>query len=179
MPVLRSPIDGVVTERPLFPGETSVAGSPLITVMDTSSLLAKLHLSQMLAQKLELGRRAEIRFAGRADSVTATVTFISPALDPGSATVEVWLALPNREGRFKVGTPVHALIYGSAVPRALLIPSAAVLPTQDGGTSVLVVGADGVAHTRAIKTGIRTAGGAGGIGLDRERHGGDGGWIRP
>ena len=154
---LRSPIDGVVTDRPLFPGETSVAGSPLITVMNTSSLLAKLHLSQMAAQKLEVGRRAEIRFGGTDEPVAATVSFISPALDPGSATVEVWLALPNGEGRFKVGTPVHALIYGGAVPQALLIPPAAVLPTQDGGTSVLVVGADGVAQTRAIKTGIRTA----------------------
>ncbi len=155
---LRSPIDGVVTDRPLFPGETSVAGSTLITVMNTSSLLAKLHLSQTAAQKLEVGRRAEIRFAGVDEPVAATVSFISPALDPGSATVEVWLALPNAEGRFKVGTPVHALIYGIAVPRALLIPPAAVLPTQDGGTAVMVVGADGVAHTRAIKTGIRTTG---------------------
>ena len=154
---LRSPIDGMVTDRPLFPGETSIAGSPLITVMDTSSLLAKLHLSQAAAQKLEPGRRAEIRFAGVDEPVTAKVTFISPALDPGSATVEVWLAVANLEGRYKVGTPVHAVIRGSAAAQALLIPTAAVLPSQDGGTSVLVVGADGVAHTRAIKIGIRTA----------------------
>ena len=153
---LRSPINGVVTERPLFPGETSVAGSTLITVMDTSSLLATLHLSQIVAQKLEVGRKAEIRFAGVEDPVAATVSFISPALDPGSATVEVWLALPNGDGRFNVGTPVHALISGSAVAQALLIPPAAVLPTQDGSTSVMVVGADGMAHARAIKTGIRT-----------------------
>ncbi len=33
---IRSPIDGVVTDRPLFAGETAPAGAPLITVMDTS-----------------------------------------------------------------------------------------------------------------------------------------------
>jgi HlyD family secretion protein len=42
---LRSPIDGVVTDRPLFAGETAQAGTPVVTVMDTSSLLAKIHLS--------------------------------------------------------------------------------------------------------------------------------------
>ncbi|HEY6374648.1 MAG TPA: biotin/lipoyl-binding protein, partial [Edaphobacter sp.] len=38
---IRSPIAGVVTDRPLFPGETANSGSTLVTVMDTSSLLAK------------------------------------------------------------------------------------------------------------------------------------------
>src|SRR5690242_2765959 len=36
---IRSPIDGVVTDRPLYAGETASAGTPLITVMDTATLL--------------------------------------------------------------------------------------------------------------------------------------------
>ena len=51
---IRSPIAGVVTDRPLFAGETAAAGTPVITVMDTSALLAKLHLSQTQAQQLSL-----------------------------------------------------------------------------------------------------------------------------
>jgi len=38
---IKSPIDGVVTDRPLFAGETAAAGAPLITVMDIATLLAK------------------------------------------------------------------------------------------------------------------------------------------
>lgn len=153
---LRSPIDGVVTERPLFPGETSTAGSPLITVMDTSALLAKLHLAQAVAQKLAKGQNAEIHLSGVEGLLPATVTFISPALDPGSTTVEVWLKLANDDGRLKVGTPVHAVIRGDTVPQALLLPPAAILPAADGGNSVLVVGADGIVHKRAITVGVRT-----------------------
>ena len=37
---IRSPIAGVVTDRPLFAGETAAAGTALITVMDTSALIA-------------------------------------------------------------------------------------------------------------------------------------------
>src|SRR6185312_16886109 len=43
---IRSPIQGVVAERPLFAGETATAGTPLVTVMDTSTLIAKVHIAQ-------------------------------------------------------------------------------------------------------------------------------------
>ena len=34
---------------------------------------------------------------------------ISPALDPGSTTVEVWLKIDNKAGKLKVGTPVKVV----------------------------------------------------------------------
>jgi HlyD family secretion protein len=152
---LRSPIDGVVTERPLFTGETAGAGTPVITIMNTTSLLAKLHLAQATAQELKLGHDAEIHIPGVVDPIKATVSFISPALDPGSTTVEVWLKLPNEDGHLKVGTPVHAVILGRTVSDALQVPASAILPGQDSGTVVMVIGSDGEAHKRAIKAGIR------------------------
>jgi len=154
---LRSPIDGVVTDRPLFAGETAAAGTPIITVMDTSALLAKLHLAQSAAQKLQLGGAAEVRVAGIEDPVKASVSFISPALDPGSTTVEVWLKLANADGGLKVGTPVHVIITGRTVQDALQVPTSALLPSQDGSNSVMIAGADGAAHKRGVTLGIRTA----------------------
>jgi HlyD family secretion protein len=153
---LRSPIDGVVIDRPLFPGETAAAGTPIITVMDISFLLAKLHLAQATAQGLSLGHKAEVAVPGIAEPVEATVSFISPALDPGSTTVEVWLKLANPNGSLKVGTPVHTTIVGTTIQNALQIPPTALLPSQDGGTSVMVIGSDGTAHQRAVKVGVRT-----------------------
>ncbi len=80
---IRSPIDGVVTDRPLFAGETAAAGAPLITVMDTSALLAKTHIAQSLAQQLKVGDDATVHVPGVADPVPAKVSMVSPALDPG------------------------------------------------------------------------------------------------
>ncbi len=154
---LRSPIDGVVTDRPLFAGETAAAGVPVITVMDTSSLLAKLHLAQSAAQKLKLGGGAEIQVAGIDEPVKGNISFISPALDAGSTTVEVWLKLPNADGGLKVGTPVHVVITGRTIQNALQVPSSALLPAQDASSSVMVVGSDGAAHKRVVTVGIRTA----------------------
>jgi HlyD family secretion protein len=153
---LTSPIDGVVTDRPFYPGETPAAGASVVTVMDTTSLLAKLHVSQGAAQQLKPGGTAELTIPGVEDARDATIALISPALDPGSTTVEVWLKLPNPGGKFKVGTPVHAVIHGRTIDKATQLPAGAILPADDGSTNVLLVGGDGTVHKKAVKVGLRT-----------------------
>jgi len=155
---IHSPIDGVVTDRPLFAGETSTAGTPLLTVMDTSAVLAKIHISQLLAQRLQVGDSASITVPGFDDAIPAKVTLISPALDPGSTTVEVWLRIENKNGTLKAGTPVHAAIAGKTIQNALKVPIAAILTSQDGSKSVMVVGTDGAAHKKAVEVGIQDSG---------------------
>ncbi|MDQ2833001.1 MAG: efflux RND transporter periplasmic adaptor subunit [Acidobacteriota bacterium] len=153
---IRSPINGVITDRPLFAGETASAGTPVITVMDTSALLAKLHIAQMQAQQLTIGAAATLTVPGVDDPVPAKVTLVSPALDPGSTTIEVWLRVENRDGKFKAGTAVHASITGRSASNALLIPSAAVQTDVDGVTkSVMVISSDGTAHKRPVTLGIQ------------------------
>jgi HlyD family secretion protein len=151
---IRSPIDGVVTDRPNFAGETSAAGSPLITVMDTSSLIAKLHVAQSQAQQLAIGSAGTIDVPGIDSPVDAKVSLISPALDPGSTTVEVWLKIENHKGALKAGTPVHASITGHGVKNALLIPVEALQTATDGSKYVMVVGTDNAAHKQAVTVGI-------------------------
>jgi len=151
---IRSPIDGVVTDRPLFAGETAAAGAPLITVMDTSSLIAKTHIAESLAVQLSVGNAASVRVPGIADPVPAKVSLVSPALDPGSTTVEVWLKVENKAGRLKVGTPVKAVITGASVPHALTVPLSAILTADNGEKSVMVVASDGTAQPKDVKLGI-------------------------
>ena len=151
---IRSPINGVVTDRPLFAGETASSGSTLLTVMDTSSLLAKVHLAQTVAQRLNVGDDASVLIPGMDDPVPAKVSLISPALDPGSTTVEVWLRVDNKAGKYKAGTPVRISIAGRSVPQAIKIPLSAILTGQDGSKSVMVVGSDSLAHRKAVQLGI-------------------------
>jgi HlyD family secretion protein len=151
---VRSPISGIVTDRPLFPGETANSGSALITVMDTSFLFAKVHLSQTVAQRLKVGDNASVIVPGADDPVPAKIYLVSPALDPGSTTVEVWLRIENRAGTFKAGTPVGTSIKGRTVAKAVKVPLSAVLTAADGSRSVMVIGSDGAAHKKAVQLGI-------------------------
>ena len=154
---IRSPINGVVTDRPLFVGETASAGTALLTVMDTSALLAKTHLPQSQVQALKLGAPAEVTVSGLEKPVAGKVTLISPALDPGSTTVEVWVRIENPKGGIKPGTSVRLSIDGETIPNALTVPSAAVVTTTTGQKTVMVIGADSVAHTRPVTVGIQDA----------------------
>lgn len=152
---LRSPIDGVVTDRPLFVGEMAPAGTPLITVMDTSSLIAKLHLSQAMVQRMKVGDKAQVVVRGLESPIEGSVSLISPALDPGSTTVEIWVKLTNPDGKLKAGTPVHVAIVGRTVPDALQVPTSALLTSEDGSLGVMVVDSDGTAHLKPVTIGIR------------------------
>ena len=154
---IRSPIPGVVTDRPLFAGETAAAGTPLITVMDTSVLIAKLHVAQIQAQQLMVGAPATISVPGISDPVAAKVSLISPALDPGSTTVEVWLRLDNAKGELKAGTPIRASITGRTVTNALTVPASAIQTDSDGASKfVMVIAPDSTAHKKAVTVGIQT-----------------------
>ena len=152
---IRSPINGVVTDRPLYAGEAPASGSPVITVMDTTSLLAKAHIAQSLAQQMKLGDDATISVPGIADPVAAKVALISPALDPGSTTIEIWLKADNKKGVLKVGTPVKVSITGRTVENALKVPASAILTGEDGSKSVMIIGSDGTAQKKPVQTGIQ------------------------
>jgi len=152
---IRSPIDGVVTDRPLYPGEMAAAGTPLITVMDISQVIARAHIPQDRAALLKVGDKATITIPGVEKPVDGRVTIVSPALDPNSTTVEIWVQAKNPEQHMKPGASVQVSMLSQTVPDALVVPPSAILTAADGGTSVMVVGSDNRAHQKAVKTGIK------------------------
>jgi RND family efflux transporter MFP subunit len=153
---IRSPIDGVVTDRPAYPGETPAQGTPLLTIMDTSSVIAKAHIPQNEAALLKVGDPATITAPG-AQPVQGKVSLVSPATDPNSTTVEVWIEAPNKEGSLRPGTTVQVEAIARTIPDAITVPSTAILKTPEGSTTVMVVGKDDRAHQTAVQLGIQSA----------------------
>ena len=151
---IRSPIDGVVTDRPLFAGEMANAGQTIITVMDISSLIAKVHLSQEQARSLKLGADALVTIAGETEPIHGQIMLISPALDPGSTTLEVWVKVPNKAAELRAGTSVKVSLSARTIPDAVTIPNEALISTKAGTPAVMVIGADGIAHQTEVTTGI-------------------------
>lgn len=152
---IRSPIDGVITDRPLYPGEMAAAGTPLLTVMDISSVIAKAHIPQNDAAVLKVGDKGSMTVPGIEEPIEGKVTVVSPALDPNSTTVEVWLEAKNPKHELKPGTSVQLSLTAQTVKDALVVPASSVITTPEGGTAVMLAGADGRAHQKAVKLGIR------------------------
>jgi RND family efflux transporter MFP subunit len=155
---IHSPIDGWVTDRPAFPGEMASPGKPLLTVMDVSRVVARAHVPQDVAALLRVNDAATITVAGSEEKVPAKVTIVSPALDPGSTTVEIWVQASNPGNNLRAGSSVQVGIAAASVPNAVVVPSAAVLTGNDGKTTVMLIGADGHAHETEVQAGIHQDG---------------------
>jgi HlyD family secretion protein len=154
---IRSPIDGVVTDRPLFPGELASANQPLLTVMNTSRLIAKSHIPQSQAVTLKVGDPAAIEIAGLEHAVPAKVSIVSPALDPGSTTIEVWVETSKPPAELKPGMTVEVSITAATATNAILVPKASVLESPEAGSFVMLAGRDGLAHQTPVQLGLRGA----------------------
>jgi HlyD family secretion protein len=152
---IRSPIDGVVTDRPVWPGETPPSGTPLLTIMDTSFVVARAHIPQEQAALLKPGDPATITAADAAP-VSGKVVIVSPALDAGSTTVQVWVEADNKSGALRPGSTVQLKIVARTIEDAIAIPEQALLKSPEGATLVMVVDNQGKAHKREVMTGIDT-----------------------
>ena len=152
---IRSPIDGVVTDRPLFEGELAAANQPIMTVMNTSKLIAKAHIVQNEAVLLKTGDPAELKLEGLDQPIEGRVVLISPALDPGSTTIEVWVEAVKPNPALRPGVNVKIEITAQSVNDALVVPTSAVFKTAEGADYVLLAGSDLKAHQAKVKVGIR------------------------
>jgi len=153
-----SPIDGVVTDRPVYPGELATPSSPLMTIMDLSHVVARVALPASQAALLKVGDAATITpTAAGAASFPARVTIVSPATDPGSTTVEVWVEAGNPKEALRPGTTVQVAILARTLAQALLVPNDAILTDASGAASVMVAGSDGKAHQTPVGVGVTDA----------------------
>jgi RND family efflux transporter MFP subunit len=152
---IRSPIDGVVTDRPLYPGEMASTSSPLLTVMNLSKVIAKAHIPQSDAALLRKGDKATITVSGMEKGAPGTVTVVSPALDPNSTTVEIWVEAANPEQQLRPGVTAQISITARTVHNALVVPSPALLNVSGDKGQVMVVDGQGIAHSRDVELGIQ------------------------
>jgi len=126
--------------------------------MDMSRVIARAHVSQDDARHLKVGDAANLLPPDGGAQMPGSVTLISPALDPASTTVEVWVQAANPGGRLKPGAGLRVEIIAETVPSALRIPESAVLTSPSGKASVIVVDSENKPHKKSVTLGIRDAG---------------------
>src|SRR5262249_48516729 len=152
---VHSPATGIVADRPLYPGDTAAAGTPLMVIVDISRLVARVNVPVNEAPAVKVGQSATVTVASGGQEYAGRVVIVRPAADPSAATIQVWIELPNPNAQLKPGATAHAAIVTETIKNALIVPAAAILPGENGGTAVLVVTPDSVAHRRNVQIGVR------------------------
>ncbi len=154
---ITSPIDGVVTDRPLYEGDPATANQPILTVMNTSRLIAKAHIAQSEAAVLKVGNPSELKIPGLDEPFKGRVSLVSPALDPGSTTIEVWVEASKPDPALKPGMTVGLSMTAKTVKDAIVVPASAVFKNAEGADYVLLAGSDEKAHQKTVQLGIRNS----------------------
>jgi HlyD family secretion protein len=152
---IRSPLTGVVTDRPLYPGEMANTGAPLLTVMDMSKVVARVNMAQDQARDLKVGNEATLTPPGSENGVPGKVIVVSPATDPNSTTVQVWVQADNPGEQLRAGQSVHVAIVAAVIEDATLVPASAILANEEGETIVRVVDDKSVSHERPVELGAK------------------------
>jgi len=139
---LRAPIDGVILRRSVEVGSLAGPSAPAFTVADTRVVKVVFGVPDVVVAGLKAGGKLSIQAEAMPGALLeGRITRIPPSADPSSRVFEVEAALPNPEGRLKVGM-LATLGLGDATPASsLFLPLAAIIrPAGDTeGYAVYVV----------------------------------------
>jgi RND family efflux transporter MFP subunit len=150
---VRSPLNGIISDRPVLAGELPASGSPIISVVDISQIVARANVAVKDASALQPGRPA--RITGPDGDIPAKVTVVSPTVDPSTTTVEVWVQAANPGEKLKPGGTVRVAIIAETIQDTIIVPSNALLNADDGSTKVMIVLPDNTARERRVSVGVR------------------------
>jgi RND family efflux transporter MFP subunit len=139
---LRSPIDGVILRRSTEVGSLAGPSVPAFTIADTRVVKVVFGVPDVVVAGLTLGETLAIQAeAIPGEVLQGRITRISPSADPNSRVFEVEAALPNPDGRMKVGMLATLRLGSAERGRGVFVPLASVVrPAGDStGYAVYVV----------------------------------------
>ncbi len=157
---LRSPFAGTVTEQFQYPGDMAKPDSPVFTVMDLSTAIARAQVpEEQIAGVRERQACAFDSIDTAAGAGGGSVTVVNRAVDPARRTVEVWCSIPNSGARLRAGLYGNLTILTGSEPQSLVLPVAAVEFVEGTRTgSAYVVDAHNIAHRTQVETGGQSGG---------------------
>ena len=136
--VVRSPLAGIVLSREATPGAVVVAGAPLVSVTDATSLWLDMSLPPAAASSLAPGSRVRFSVAAfPADTFQARVVSIAGALDPQTRALPVRAAVVSTRNRLRSAMFATVRLDAGARTVGIAVPSRAVM-LLDGRQVVFV-----------------------------------------
>ncbi len=151
---ITSPMDGIVTNRNINPGELASPAAPLLTIADTRVLRLQGNVSQDEVPLLKAGDQAVIRVDGMPDKkLKGTIVQIGPVAASTGQYFPVVVQVAN-DGTLLAGMTATAEVKLSTV-QGLLVPLSAVLASDAGSFLYVVDG--GKVSRRAVTVGLKNA----------------------
>jgi membrane fusion protein, heavy metal efflux system len=129
---VRSPIDGVVTERLVNAGLNVEAATRLFTVVDLSDVWVVADVYERDFAAVRLGAGATIAAQAYPQMhLHGRVSYIDPQVSPETRTAKVRVQVANPRGELRLGMYTDVTLAGQATTSAVLLPRSAVQHVDD------------------------------------------------
>lgn len=157
---LTAPIDGLVSDRRVEPGDLANPGVPLLVLLDPTALRVEAAVREGLIARLQRGQTLEVELPSNGARIAGVLGEILPAADPRTRTFEVRVDLPKPD---PAGPAVHAGMYARlrvpAGEREVVRAPAASL-ARVGQLWTVLVDEQGTWRRRVVTRGAELDGGA-------------------
>ena len=138
IPVI-APVNGEVVERLVGPGQLLQAGATqCFTISDTSEVWVLVNVYQSDLAYVHAGDVVEIDTASYPDKFKGRISYIAPALDPNTRTLQARIVTENPEKKLKKDMYVTALVMAGVNPNAITVTDTAVLRDSENQPFVYV-----------------------------------------
>ncbi len=151
---ITAPFTGVIVDLPYYTQNTKVdANLPMVKIMNYSRLYMEAKLPVQELERVKINQPARVMsYTLPEDTLAATITQISPAIDPTTRTFKTSLSIDNPRWLLRPGMFVKTEITVARKDSAIVIPKDIILSRQRGGTVFVVQ--KGAAQERVISTGL-------------------------
>jgi len=151
---IASPIAGVVTARAVNPGTSVDASTPLVTVVDLSTVWVVGDVYERDLSMVSVGSQAEVTTGAFPDAkISGKVAYIDPQVRSETRTARVRVEIPNPRQQLRLGMYADVTVTTPGTnTHSILIPRSAV---QNVGDRTVVYLADPQAPGRFIEREVR------------------------
>ena len=156
---LLAPIGGEIVERDVAPGQLLQAGTTqafVISNMSTVWVLANIYQSDLA--NVKVGDEVTVQTDSYTDKFHGKISFISPALDPNTRTLQARIVVDNPGEKLKNNMYVTATVDAGVQQNAIAVPDASVLRNDENQPFVYVATGSNQFARRAVDIGQSQAG---------------------
>jgi RND family efflux transporter MFP subunit len=151
--VIRAPFPGAIKTRDVHPGEYLKVQSPVMVLVRTDRLRARLAVPEQWAGSISEGAIVDLHVeAFPGETFQGKISRINPAVSQDSRTFEAEALIQNTEGRLKPGFFVQASLPSKIEDKAIFVPEQAV-NYRYGVYKVFVVNGNRVSERQIHPTG--------------------------
>lgn len=136
---VKAPIEGEVVERLVGPGQVLQAGATqCFTISNLSSVWVLANVYEHDLGSIHMGDTVSIQTDAYPTTFRGRISYISPALDPTSRTLQVRIVTDNPGDKLKKDMYVTAIVQAGAITDALAVPDSAVLRNDENQPFVYI-----------------------------------------